>query len=743
AQQDQPVSIFGASDGVATVTAYGGNVDYTYLWDNGESTATAIALNSGSHSVIVTDSKGCETTCNVIITEPGALYCNTELIYNAICYGEFNGIARVVPTGGVEPFTYLWDNNETSQTASALNAGSHSVIVKDANGAISTCYVSISEPHELIALAVQDNPVVCYGGANGAATLTVSGGNVPYSYAWDKSASASASAADLAAGLHTITITDAKGCVTTATVTITEPNILTATDVQTACDSYTWIDGNTYSASNNSAIYTMVNSNGCDSIVTLNLTVLKSSSETIEATNCGVVAVNGVEYTVSGTYIQNLTNAAGCDSTLTIIATVLNSTEGTIEVSGCGAVTVNGTEYTVSGTYTQELQNIAGCDSTLTIIATVLNSTEETIEVSGCGSVTVNETEYTVSGTYIQNLINAAGCDSTLTIVATVTVCITKPEMELADDDSSTLMNTPVTVSVQNNDSNIPEGSVISTPATTTIGGTIKVNTDGSVTYNPPKDFVGEDKFEYTISTPDGHKDSASVVITVTAPAELVIQAVDDEFEIYNDKIAEGSIISNDISPIGKIVINITPVSAPTNGTVVINTNGTIVYIPNPDFSGVDSFSYQICNSIVTTLCDIAEVKIIVMDTDTVPENPFTAQEIFIPNGYSPNDDGINDYFTITLYGKDSNGVYREQSFDSKFPDAKVEIFNRWGNLVFEKEGFGNTGRWGSTEAWWDGRSNKGLTIGKDKLPPGTYFYILYFNDGNREPAAGSVFLNR
>jgi hypothetical protein len=305
-------------------------------------------------------------------------------------------------------------------------------------------------------------------------------------------------------------------------------------------------------------------------------------------------------------------------------------------------------------------------------------------------------------------------------------------------------MNTPVTVPVQNNDKDVPQGSTISTPATTTIGGTIKINTDGSVTYTPPTNYVGEDKFEYTITTAEGKKDSATVTITVTAPAELVIKAIDDEFETYVNESVAGNVILNDINPIGDINIQTTPFTGPAHGTVVINPDGTFVYTPVIDFSGEDSFTYQICNSIVSTTCGIAVVTIIVMDKDTVPGNPFTAEEIFIPNGFSPNDDGINEYFTITLYGEDSNGVYREQAFESKFPNAKVEIFNRWGNLVFVKENFGNINHWGDPSlAWWDGRSNKGLTVGNDKLPAATYFYILYFNEGTREPKAGSLFLNR
>jgi gliding motility-associated-like protein len=155
-----------------------------------------------------------------------------------------------------------------------------------------------------------------------------------------------------------------------------------------------------------------------------------------------------------------------------------------------------------------------------------------------------------------------------------------------------------------------------------------------------------------------------------------------------------------------------------------------IVYTPNAGYSGVDSFSYRICNSIVPTLCDEAVVKIYVLDTDTITPPPITPCEIFIPNGFSPNDDEINDYFVVDYCNED-------------LPNVKVEIYNRWGNLVYEKDNYGNVDRWGAISAWWDGRSTSGWTVGKDKLPAGTYFYILYFNDGTKKPRAGSIFLNR
>jgi gliding motility-associated-like protein len=101
--------------------------------------------------------------------------------------------------------------------------------------------------------------------------------------------------------------------------------------------------------------------------------------------------------------------------------------------------------------------------------------------------------------------------------------------------------------------------------------------------------------------------------------------------------------------------------------------------------------------------------------------------ELVIPTGFSPNGDGIQDTWRIKCL--------------ENYPDARIEIFNRWGNLVFERDNFGNSDVHGA-DAWWDGYSSKKWTFGNDKLPTGTYFFILDLNDGN-EPLTGHLFLNR
>ncbi|MBT7045617.1 MAG: tandem-95 repeat protein, partial [Gammaproteobacteria bacterium] len=115
-------------------------------------------------------------------------------------------------------------------------------------------------------------------------------------------------------------------------------------------------------------------------------------------------------------------------------------------------------------------------------------------------------------------------------------------------------------------------------------------------------------------------------------------------------------------------------------------------------------------------------------DTQFISPNDTLDCELMVPEGFSPNDDMIHDYFEIYCF--------------ENYPNAKIEIYNRWGNLVYDKEDYGNVDRWGTTDAWWDGRSTHKWTVGSEKLPTATYFYILYLNDGS-EPRTGSIFLNK
>ena len=99
-----------------------------------------------------------------------------------------------------------------------------------------------------------------------------------------------------------------------------------------------------------------------------------------------------------------------------------------------------------------------------------------------------------------------------------------------------------------------------------------------------------------------------------------------------------------------------------------------------------------------------------------------------IPEGFSPNGDGVHDVFEI-------------KGLSNLYPDFELQIYNRWGNVVYDYKHNGNP----LTEPiWWDGYSNGRMTINSSsQVPAGTYFYTLYFNKDNAKPRAGYVYLNK
>ena len=198
-----------------------------------------------------------------------------------------------------------------------------------------------------------------------------------------------------------------------------------ATDVQTACDFYTWIDGNVYTSSNNTAEFLLVNSIGCDSIVSLDLTIINSNSSTDTLFACdSVVWIDGNTYTYSNnTATYTLTNSVGCDSVVTLDLTILNSLTSDVIVA-CNSYTwIDGNTYTTSNnTATYTLTNVNGCDSVIILDLTIYQSNTGTDIISACDSYTwIDGVTYTSSNstaTYIMTNVN--GCDSVVTLDLTI-----------------------------------------------------------------------------------------------------------------------------------------------------------------------------------------------------------------------------------------------------------------------------------------------------------------------------------
>ncbi|HHZ63930.1 MAG TPA: hypothetical protein EYN51_00255, partial [Flavobacteriales bacterium] len=220
-----PVSCNGASDGFATALANGGASPYQYIWSNGQLTSTATGLAAGTLTITVTDNNNCSSTGTVTITEPAAL--GPSITSTDENCGASDGTAVVTLSGGISPFTYLWSNGQTTSTASALTAGTYFVTITDADGCTATSGIvinGIGGP----ALSIASTDITCYGAADGAAMVTASGANPPYSYTWDDNlAQTNDTAVGLIAGTYMVTVTDIAGCSSIISTSIAEPPQIT------------------------------------------------------------------------------------------------------------------------------------------------------------------------------------------------------------------------------------------------------------------------------------------------------------------------------------------------------------------------------------------------------------------------------------------------------------------------------------------------------------------------------------
>lgn len=212
---------------------------------------------------------------------------------NVNCFGGSNGTATVTPGGGGPIYTFMWNNGQTTTTATGLSQGNYTVTVSDANGCTNTQTVTITQPAALTAVATA-TAVSCFGGSDGTASVTVGGGTAAYTYFWFPSGGSASSAFGLSAQPYAILITDANGCSITASVTITQPNALTSSlsSVNAGCGmtngtansstsggtspyTYLWsngqITGNATGLPQGNYTLTITDANGCTATDTINV----------------------------------------------------------------------------------------------------------------------------------------------------------------------------------------------------------------------------------------------------------------------------------------------------------------------------------------------------------------------------------------------------------------------------------------------------------------------------------------
>ena len=547
-----PVSCNGGSDGMATVgTASGGNSGYTYSI-NGNSFSTATIFNNlsaGDHVITVKDSKGCEASETVTISQPNLLTLTNSTTTPVSCNGGSDGTVTVgTVTGGNSGYTYSINGGgfSTATTFNNLSAGDHIIIVKDSKGCEASETVTISQPDVLTLSGSTSTPVSCNGGNDGKVTVgTVAGGNSGYTYSINGGSFSTATTFNnLSAGDHVITVKDSKDCTASETVTISQPDVLTLTNSTTmpvSCNGgndgkvtvgtvaggnsgYTYsINGGSFSTattfSNLSAgdhVITVKDSKGCEASETVTISqpdVLTLTGSTTTPVSCnggndGTVTVgtasggnSGYTYSINGGGFSTATtfnNLSAGDHVITVK-----------DSKGCEAsetVTISQPDVlTLTGSTTTPVSCNGGNDGKVTVGTVVGGNSGYTYSINGGSFSTATTFNNLSAGDHVITVKDSKGCE------VSETVTISQPDVLTLTNSTST----PVSCNGGN------DGKVIvGTVAGGNSGYTYSIN-GGS--FSAATTFSNLSAGDHVITVRDSKGCEASETVTISQPDVLTL----------------------------------------------------------------------------------------------------------------------------------------------------------------------------------------------------------------------------
>lgn len=698
----------GQCNGSAKVSITGGTAPYNYLWSDGAVADSTDSLCGGNYSLVVTDANGCSKSFDFGVNTSGGPTGETVSISPVSCANASDGSATVTPIGGTPPYSYLWQHNgATTNSLSNLSAGTYFVQISDVRSCSRTVQIDITNP-SVIVLNPQVVSSTC-NQADGSILLNVTGGQPPYSYNWFTATIVDTNFIDnRAAGLYPVSVTDANGCVQSTTIAINNtgiPTIPTPTFTDVNCFGqcngslisnisgvpvdFRWLDAqrNSLAPLNTDVINNVcagdyfleviTNPQGCKSYVPVTISEPDSitlSSNIIKDISCngdcdGQVFINTRGGDILYTYSWNDPNNQS-----QIPATGLcagNYTVTATDANGCTATTsitlTDPPSLAVSTTNTN-LVCSSDCNATATSIVSG-GSAPYTFSWSG-GQTVANPTNLCF-GMNILTVTDARSCSVTDTILVSATDTVIAESIGQSDLCDGDLVNLSGTITGSSITSFGWYLADTTTLLTTTLD-TSFVRPVGSYTY-------------YLIATSGTCSDTARFDVTI-APNPLV----------------------NLVSEIRRFGDEVTLIE-------LGNEDPSYTYLWTPS-AGLDDST----KSEPTTLTEVnITYTLLVTDTNgcTFTDSVLVvySPDIEVPSGFTPNSDGNNDVWNIQLL--------------EKYPNASVQIYNRWGQLLYEQSN-------GYTIPW-DGKYK-----GKE-LPIGTYYYIIDLKDSAAKPLTGPITIIR
>ncbi|NKQ39204.1 MAG: hypothetical protein HF967_07040, partial [Methanosarcinales archaeon] len=582
------ITCFGNNNGIATATSNGGTGQVTYAWSNGGTGGIISNLAAGTYSVTATDANGCTQITTTTITEPTPLTA-TSTGTNVTTVGANDGTATANPSGGTAPYTYLWSNGATTQTISNLAAGTYTVTITDANGCTTTTTVIINQP---IILITTSTPATCGSANDGTAMVSASGGVPSYSYLWSDGQT-TATATGLAAGIHSVTVTDANGNTSTTSVVVTEISnvIATASSSNETCVGSA--DGHvSVSTSGGVGQMTFLWSNGATTSTVNNLSVGTYTVTVTDQNGCTASASTTIELSPEGIWVDVTTTPVLCfgENSGNLSTSVTTGVPPYSYAWSNGATTPNLSNL-IAGTYTVSVTDANGCVGIFTteitqptqITGTITSTNVNCGATDGTASVMINggTPGYTYSwsnGATTQNISGLAA--GTYTVTAT---------------DTKGCMFTTSTVVNDNN--TLLVTSATPTNPTTAGGtdGTINIEISGGTTPytylwsngSTTQDISGLSAGCYTVTISDANGCSISSTTCLTDPSMLTVVVTTTDNGCMGNNMGTVTAIANDgTSPYTYMWTTSTGFPLGTTQTITGLTNGTYL-VTVTDTNGV------------------------------------------------------------------------------------------------------------------------------------------------------------
>lgn len=215
------ITCSGANDGKLTATVQGGTAPYSYAWSNESTEQNLTGLSAGTYTLTITDANGCTVEASASLTDPDEINV-VPAKKDVTCENGNDGEIDITVSGGLAPYTYTWSNGETTEDIDELPAGTYTVDITDARGCQTNLNVTILEPNSGIEASATVTDINCKGSADGAISLSVAGGQPPYSFLWSNE-STSKDISGLSAGTYSVTISDVNNCYKISGITVSEP----------------------------------------------------------------------------------------------------------------------------------------------------------------------------------------------------------------------------------------------------------------------------------------------------------------------------------------------------------------------------------------------------------------------------------------------------------------------------------------------------------------------------------------